>query len=70
MGDIEKYGSIKQYDYVTNGPDDCLTIIYTSGSTGFPKGAMMSESTFRSAFPQWCLSSSIDQITFSYRPLA
>ncbi|CAF1143253.1 unnamed protein product [Didymodactylos carnosus] len=70
MGDIEKYGSIKQYDYVTIGPDDCLTIIYTSGSTGFPKGAMMSESTFRSAFPRWCLSSSIDQITFSYRPLA
>ncbi|CAF1459460.1 unnamed protein product [Didymodactylos carnosus] len=30
----------------------------------------MSESTFRSAFPRWCLSSSIDQITFSYRPLA
>ncbi|CAF4161597.1 unnamed protein product, partial [Adineta steineri] len=70
MEDIEKYGSIKQYDYVSIGPDDCLTIIYTSGSTGFPKGAMMSESTFRSAFPQWCVSSSIDQITFSYRPLA
>ena len=70
MEDIETYGSIEQYDYFITEPDDCLTIIFTSGSTGFPKGAMISESTFRSGFSQWCLSSSNDQVTFSYQPLA
>ncbi|CAF4013142.1 unnamed protein product, partial [Rotaria sp. Silwood1] len=70
MGDIEKAGSIKKYDYVTIKPDDCLTIINTSGSTGFPKGAMISESAFRATFPRWCLPSSLERITLSYRPLA
>jgi fatty acid CoA ligase FadD9 len=70
MGDIEKDGSIKKYEYVSTEPDDCLTIIYTSGSTGFPKGVMISESAFRATFPRWCLSSSIERVTLSYRPLA
>ncbi|CAF3037530.1 unnamed protein product, partial [Rotaria sp. Silwood2] len=70
MGDIEQAGFIKKYDYVTVEPDDCLTIIYTSGSTGFPKGAIISESAFRATFPRWCLPSSLERVTLSYRPLS
>ncbi|CAF1247009.1 unnamed protein product [Rotaria sordida] len=70
MGDIEKYGSIKKYDHVTIKPNDCLTIIYTSGSSGFPKGAIISEETYRATFPNWFTTCLVEQIIFSYRPLA
>jgi fatty acid CoA ligase FadD9 len=70
MGDIEQSGSVKTYDHVIMKPDDCLTIIYTSGSSGFPKGAMLSEETYRATFPNWFMSHTSDRITFSYRPLA
>ena len=70
MGDIENQGILKQYDDVTVGPDDCLTIIYTSGSSGFPKGAMMSESAFRANFPHWCVPMADEYVLFSYRSLA
>ncbi|CAF0942951.1 unnamed protein product [Rotaria sordida] len=72
MKDIENYGSTNQYDYVNTKPADCFTILYTSGSSGFPKGTMVSENAFRAAFPQRfpSLSSSVDYINFSYRPLA
>ena len=70
MNDIEAFGAIKQYDYVSLEPTDCLTIIYTSGSSGFPKGAMISEETFRASFPNWCLPTSVECVCFSYRPLA
>ncbi|CAF3354563.1 unnamed protein product [Rotaria socialis] len=70
MGDIEQAGSIKQYDYVSIEPDECLTIISTSGSSGFPKSAMVSERAFRAGFPRWCLPSSIERVTLCYRPLA
>jgi long-subunit acyl-CoA synthetase (AMP-forming) len=49
MGDIETYGSNKQYNPVNIEPNECVTIIYTSGSSGFPKGAMISESAYRAA---------------------
>ncbi|CAF1184558.1 unnamed protein product [Adineta steineri] len=70
MGDIENDGLAKKYEYVSMEPDDHLTIIYTSGSTGFPKGAIISESTFRATFPHLGMTSSLERITLSYRPLA
>ena len=70
MNDIEQNGIQKKYDYVDLQPDDYLTIIYTSGSSGFPKGAIRSEQAFRASFPRWCLPSTQEMITFSYRPLA
>ena len=70
MGDIERNGTIKQYDYVDIKPDDYLTIIYTSGSSGFPKGVIRSEAAFRATFPRWCLPALQEFVTFAYRPLA
>ena len=70
MGDIERNGSMKKYEYVDTAPDDCLTITYTSGSSGFPKGVILSESVFRAKFPGWCLPYYIDRVVLSYRPLA
>ncbi|CAF0854656.1 unnamed protein product [Adineta steineri] len=70
MGDIEKYGATNLYSYVSTKHEDCLTIIYTSGSSGFPKGAIISQNTFRASFPRRCPSSAPDYIHFSYRPLA
>jgi long-subunit acyl-CoA synthetase (AMP-forming) len=70
MGDIETYGSTKQYDSVIIKPDECITIIYTSGSSGFPKGAMISEANYLATFSRWCCPSSIDLIHFCYEPLA
>ncbi|UJR20553.1 hypothetical protein I4U23_023680 [Adineta vaga] len=70
MRDVETNGAINTYEYRENGPDDYLTIIYTSGSSGFPKGAIISESAFRATFPRWCLPSSLERVTLSYRPLA
>jgi fatty acid CoA ligase FadD9 len=70
MKDIEMIDPSNTYDYVITKPDKCLTIFYTSGSLGVPKGAMISENTFRSTFERWCPSSSPDYIYFSYRPLA
>jgi fatty acid CoA ligase FadD9 len=69
MDDIERDGSIEQHDYVTTEPDDCLTIIYTSGSSGFPKGAMISERTFRAKFPRSYFYSSLERVTLSYRTM-
>jgi fatty acid CoA ligase FadD9 len=70
MGDIETYGSTKQYEPINVDPDECLTIIYTSGSSGFPKGAMISESAYRAAFSQWDTTSFSDLVNFCYEPLA
>ena len=70
MGDIERKGSVKKYEYVETAPDDCLTITYTSGSSGFPKGTILSESAFRAKFPQWCLPYYFHRVILSYRPLA
>ncbi|CAF1606423.1 unnamed protein product [Adineta ricciae] len=69
MNDVEKNGLMKPYEYVEIGPSDPLTIIYTSGSSGFPKGAIISEGAFRATFPRWFLPSSLERVTFSYRPL-
>ena len=70
MGDIETYGSTKEYETVNIDPNECLTIIHTSGSTGFPKGAMISESAYRSTFLRWCYPSHSDSVYFCYEPLA
>ncbi|CAF0929262.1 unnamed protein product [Rotaria sordida] len=70
MGDIETNGSTKQYNSVNIDPNECLTIVYTSGSSGFPKGAMISENSYRATFLQWCHPSPSDQINFCYEPLA
>ncbi|UJR20192.1 hypothetical protein I4U23_023324 [Adineta vaga] len=70
MSTIERYGSMKRYEYVLIKPDDCITIIYTSGSSGFPKGAMISESSYRSNFPPLNLSFRDEHVKLCYRPLA
>ncbi|CAF4200228.1 unnamed protein product, partial [Adineta steineri] len=70
MNDIETCGSNQCYDFVNIAPDECFTIIYTSGSSGIPKGAMISERTFRAAFAEWCVPFTYDFINFSYEPLA
>ncbi|CAF1436026.1 unnamed protein product, partial [Rotaria sordida] len=70
MGDIETYGSTKQYESVNVGPNECLTIIYTSGSSGFPKGAMIPHNAYQTAFLQRCPAFRIDPIYFCYEPLA
>jgi fatty acid CoA ligase FadD9 len=70
MSEMEKDGSMKQYEYIINEPDDCITIIYTSGSSGFPKGAMISENVFRTTFPIRNLSLNDERVKFCYRPLA
>jgi fatty acid CoA ligase FadD9 len=70
MSEIEKAGSMNQYEYIINEPDDCITIIYTSGSSGFPKGAMISENVFRTTFPIRNLSLNDERVKFCYRPLA
>ncbi|CAF3546668.1 unnamed protein product [Rotaria sordida] len=70
MGTIERYGSMKRYDYVITAPDDCITVIYTSGSLGFPKGAMISENAFKNNFPRLNITFRDERIKFCYRPLA
>ncbi|CAF0977340.1 unnamed protein product [Rotaria sordida] len=55
---IHFMGDIEQAGFIKNG------------SSGFPKGAMISESAYRATFPRWCLPSSLERITLSYRPLA
>ncbi|CAF1510481.1 unnamed protein product [Adineta ricciae] len=70
MTTIERFGSMKQYEFVMSEPDDCVTIIYTSGSSGFPKGAMISASAFQSNFPPLNLSFRDEHVKFCYRPLA
>ena len=70
MVDIESYGSTKEYEIVTIDPNECLTIIHTSGSSGFPKGAMISESAYRSTFFPWCYPFHSESIHFCYEPLA
>jgi fatty acid CoA ligase FadD9 len=70
MGDIETYGSNKQYNPVNIEPNECVTIIYTSGSSGFPKGAMISESAYRAASTKSFFLSCMDLVNFCYEPLA
>ena len=70
MDDIEKSGLCQQYSHVNTKPHDCLTIIYTSGSSGFPKGVMISDSAFRSLFPDDLSPSNGNYIGFAYQPLA
>jgi len=70
MDAIERYGSMKRYEHVKTKPDDCVTIIYTSGSSGFPKGAMISESAFKSNFTIFNLSFRDEHVKLCYRPLA
>jgi long-subunit acyl-CoA synthetase (AMP-forming) len=70
MDDIEKVGARQQYPPVITQSTDCLTIIYTSGSSGFPKGVMISDSAFRSLFPEELSPSTGEYIVLSYHPLA
>lgn len=70
MGALEIDGSIKQYDYVSTKPDDCITIMHTSGTSGFPKGVMISEKSFRSQFKCPCQPYHSENVLLSYRPLA
>ncbi|CAF2930450.1 unnamed protein product [Rotaria sp. Silwood2] len=70
MGDIETYGATKQYEPVDVDPNECLTIIYTSGSSGFPKGAMISQHAYQSAFLKQCPLFRSSPIYFCYEPLA
>ena len=70
MGDIENNGSIKQYEYVSTKPNDCLTIKYTSGTSGFPKGVMISEQSFRMKFDGSCSPYTMQSVLLSYCPLA
>lgn len=63
-------GSLKQYNYVSTQPTDCITIMHTSGTLGFPKGVMISEQSLRHRFTESCLSQATERIILCYRPLA
>ena len=70
MGDIEKTGSSKRYNYTSIEPNDILTIIYTSGSSGSPKGVVISDGALRSLFTDGLSPSTGEQVAFFYQPLA
>ncbi len=70
MGDIEINGSLKQFEYISTKPNDCLTIKYTSGTSGSPKGVMISEQSFRMKFEEVCSPYTMARVLISYCPLA
>jgi fatty acid CoA ligase FadD9 len=70
MGDIEASGTTKRYESIHVNPNECLTVVYTSGSSGFPKGSMISESAYQTAFLQRYSAFRLDPIYFCYEPLA
>ncbi|CAF3682925.1 unnamed protein product [Rotaria socialis] len=70
MGTLERYGSLKRYEYTITEPDDCITVIYTSGSSGFPKGAIISESSLRNNFSSVNSAYRSERIRLCYRPFS
>ena len=71
MTDVEQIGSEKiSFDSIDTDPQETLSIIYTSGSSSFPKGAIISEQTFRNTYPVENSTDLILPVRFCYRPLA